>query len=193
MLLASKTPGFWISTWDKAPQWVNVILVIAAVATASAVIWRLILAPLIRPIHKAIAVVPSLVEVAEIAPKLQQVAVIVPALEIVAAIAPQLGDIAAQFRNNGGSSLRDAVDRIEKDLGVLKNDTLVRIEVTLKEQGEKHLVLDKYVHTSVHKLANAAQEQIGRTMNLEEQQAAANARAAQINRDLAELTGKDPG
>lgn len=82
------------------PAWTQYILIAAALVTAISVLW----VKLIRPLAKLITITSQ----------------VLPLLEIITATFKDnpdafnvLADIAAEFRTNDGSSLKDAVDRIE--------------------------------------------------------------------------------
>lgn len=68
------------------PTWIVAVIGTAAFITAFGVIWTKVVKPFSRGVTQADLILPLI---------------------------PVLADIASQFRNNGGSTLRDVVDRLE--------------------------------------------------------------------------------
>lgn len=87
------------------PLWLQVLVAVATVLSAVAMIWR----GLIRPAVQLVALANRMVPLAE---------EMVDAFED-AGSSPMhvLADVVAEFRNDHGSTLRDAVDRIEAQIG----------------------------------------------------------------------------
>ena len=83
------------------PTWATYIVIAAAVVTASSVLWI----KLIRPLANLITMVGKL---------LPLLTVLTDTFKDNPDAFKVLADIAAEFRTNDGSSLKDAVDRIER-------------------------------------------------------------------------------
>ncbi len=85
------------------PTWITVILTAAGVVTALGVLWAKVLRPGARIISQAEATVPVMQK-------------LVAAFGADTTAFSVLERIAAQFRTNAGSTLRDAIDRMEAKL-----------------------------------------------------------------------------
>jgi hypothetical protein len=83
------------------PAWVQIILTVAAGLTAIGVIWKKLVRPLASMIALGEQMMPLMVKLTEVFKGDPN------ALSV-------LNDIAAQFRTDSGSSLRDVVNRIDK-------------------------------------------------------------------------------
>lgn len=83
------------------PTWLQVVLGTAALVTAVGVIWKKIVAPMFRIAKAADVLVPLLRDFMD-------------AFEDSPEVFLVLNEIAAQFRTDSGSSLRDVVNRLDK-------------------------------------------------------------------------------
>jgi type II secretory pathway component PulM len=83
------------------PVWTQIIIGIAGFVVALGVIWKKVVSPLARLITTTEKILPLLVMLTEVFEKNPN------ALKV-------LGEIAAQFKTDSGSSLRDVVNRLEQ-------------------------------------------------------------------------------
>ncbi len=114
------------------PLWIQIIVGIAAVLTAFGTIWKLFFKPMAEIITLQQLVLPLLRDLAR-------------SFGGMDAPFDVLKDIVSEFRNNGGSSLRDVVDRIEdasKENVVAAELLKVQVEATrqLAVQDREQLV-----------------------------------------------------
>lgn len=82
------------------PLWVNVVVSVAAIMGAVGVLWRTVLRPIQRLVSLGTALLPLMTDLVDVMADTRTPWSV-------------LNEIIAEFRTDSGSSLRDAVDRIE--------------------------------------------------------------------------------
>lgn len=85
---------------DPTPPWVSLIIAASALLTAVAIVWRLLVKPMFRLIKTGEQVIPLMNN-------------LIDAMSETKTPFSVLDDIIAQFRTNSGSSLKDAINRLE--------------------------------------------------------------------------------